>query len=181
LLAQHQPPPDQILAPDQLDGLVSPIALYPDPLLGQVLVASTYPLELVQAYQWLQRNPGLAGSALTQAIDQQQWDPSIQALVVFPEVIKRLNQDVRWTTNLGKAFLDQQPAVMDAVQRMRLRAQQAGRLQSTSGGPSLYYPYVQWYYPPRWALGGAYFGFGAVGVDGADGVGNPGGPTIPRL
>ncbi len=132
LAAQQQPPPDQTLAPDQLDGLVAPIALYPDPLLGQILVASTYPLELVQANQWLQQNPGLSGPALTQAAEQQQWDPSIQALVVFPEVITRLNQDVRWTTNLGNAFLDQQPAVMDAVQRMRLRAQQAGRLPSTN-------------------------------------------------
>jgi len=128
---QPAPPPGQTLAPDQLDGLVAPIALYPDPLLGQILVASTYPLELVQAWQWLQRNPGLTGPALTQAAQQQNWDPSIQALVVFPGLVKRLNQDITWTTNLGNAFLAQQAEVMDAVQQMRQRAQQAGKLPST--------------------------------------------------
>jgi hypothetical protein len=79
----------------------------------------------------MQRNPGLTGPALTQAAQQQNWDPSVQALVVFPDVVKRLNDDVTWTTNLGNAFLAQQQDVMDAVQRMRQRAQQAGRLQST--------------------------------------------------
>jgi hypothetical protein len=134
LLAQNAPqapPPDQTLTPDQLNDLVAPIALYPDPLLSQVLVASTYPLEVVQAYQWLQRNPGVTGAALTEAVQQQNWDPSIQALVVFPDVIKRLNDDVTWTTNLGNAFLAQQQDVMDAVQRMRASAQQAGKLAST--------------------------------------------------
>ena len=126
------PPPGQALSPDQLDGLVAPIALYPDPLLSQILVASTYPLELVEAWQWLQRNPGLTGAALTQAAQQQNWDPSIQALVVFPDLVKRLNQDITWTTNLGNAFLAQQPEVMDAVQQMRLKAEQAGKLASTS-------------------------------------------------
>jgi hypothetical protein len=77
--------------------LVAPIALYPDPLVSQILVASTYPLELVQALQWLQRSPGLAGAALTQAAEQQNWDPSIQALVVFPDLVKRLNQEVAFT------------------------------------------------------------------------------------
>src|SRR5208282_5782225 len=111
--------------------LVAPIALYPDVLVSQILVASTYPLELVQAMQWSQRNPGLAGAAVTQAAQQQNWDPSIQALVVFPDLVKRLNQDITWTTNLGNAFLSQQGDVMDAVQRMRLKAQQAGKLSST--------------------------------------------------
>src|SRR5271169_6098024 len=135
LFAQDQPPalppPDQTLTPDQLNDLVAPIALYPDPLLSQILVASTYPLELVQAYQWLQRNPGLNGPARTQAAQEQNWDPSVQALVVFPDVLKRLNDDVTWTTNLGNAFLAQQQDVMDAVQRMRQRAQDAGKLAST--------------------------------------------------
>ncbi len=98
----------------------------------QILVASTYPLELVEAWQWLQRNPGLTGAALAQAAQQQNWDPSIQALVVFPDLIKRLNEDVTWTTDLGNAFLAQQPEVMDAVQQMRLKADQAGKLASTS-------------------------------------------------
>jgi hypothetical protein len=125
------PPPSQALAPDQLDDLVAPIALYPDVLVSQILVASTYPLELVQAMQWTQRNPGLSGAAVTQAAQQQNWDPSIQALVVFPDLVKRLNQDITWTTNLGNAFLSQQGDVMDAVQRMRLKAQQAGKLATT--------------------------------------------------
>jgi len=129
--APPPPPPGQALTPDQLNDLVAPVALYPDPLLSQVLVAATYPLEVVQAYQFLQRSPGLSGPALTQAVQQQNWDPSIQALAVFPDVIKRLNDDVTWTTNLGNAFLAQQADVMDAVQRMRLKAQQAGKLGST--------------------------------------------------
>ncbi len=127
-----QPPPGPALSPDQLDGLVAPIALYPDPLLSQVLVAATYPLEVVEALQWLQRNPGVQGAALTQAARQQAWDPSIQALAPFPGLIKQLNQDIAWTTSLGNAFLSQQADVMDAVQRMRLKAQQAGRLSSSS-------------------------------------------------
>jgi len=126
------PSPSQTLSPDQLGDLVAPIALYPDPLLSQILVASTYPLELVQALQWVARNPGLTGAALTQAAEQQNWDPSIQALVVFPDLVRRLNQDITWTTNLGNAFLNQQADVMDAVQRMRLKAQQDGKLSSTS-------------------------------------------------
>ena len=125
------PPPGQTLSPDQLDDLVAPVALYPDQLLSQLLVASTYPLEVVQAYQWLQRNPGLQGPSLTQAAQQQNWDASVQALVMFPDVLKRLNDDVTWTTNLGNAFLAQQQDVMDAVQRMRAKAQQAGKLAST--------------------------------------------------
>src|SRR5579863_5731212 len=137
LLAQDQPPqgpppPAQApLPPNALDSLVAPVALYPDPLLSQIMVASTYPLELVEAAQWLQRNGALTGPALTQAAAQQNWDPSVQALVVFPELMQRLTQDVTWTTNLGNAFLAQQPDVMDAVQRMRARAQQAGKLSST--------------------------------------------------
>jgi hypothetical protein len=125
------PPPGQALTPDQLSGLVAPIALYPDELVSQILVASTYPLELVEAGQWLQRNPGLTGPALTQAAQQQNWDPSVQALVVFPDLVKRLNQDITWTTNLGNAFLAQQGDVMDAVQQMRRNAEQAGKLAST--------------------------------------------------
>ena len=136
LLAQQAPPapppPDQALSPDQLDDLVAPIALYPDPLLSQVLVAATYPLEVVQANQWVQKNPGISGPALTQAAQQQNWDASVQALAVFPDVLKRLTDDVAWTTNLGNAFLAQQQDVMDAVQRMRQKAQQAGKLQSTA-------------------------------------------------
>jgi hypothetical protein len=129
--APLQTAPQQVLSPRQLDDLVAPIALYPDPLLGQVLAASTYPLEIVEAEQWLQRNTGLTGTALMDAAKQQNWDPSIQALVAFPEVLARMNQDVRWTTDLGNAFLAQQADVMYAVQRMRASAQARGRLSSS--------------------------------------------------
>jgi Protein of unknown function (DUF3300) len=119
------------LPPQELENLTAPIALYPDPLLSQLLVASTYPLEVVQAYQWLQQNPGLTGPALTQAAAQQNWDPSVQALVMFPNVLAQLNQDITWTTNLGDAYLAQPQDIMNAVQRLRLRAQQSGQLAST--------------------------------------------------
>lgn len=125
------PPPDQTLSPDQLSGLVAPIALYPDPLISQILVAATYPLELVQASQWLQRNSGLQGQDLAQAAQQQNWDASVQALVAFPSVLRRLSEDINWTTDLGNAFLAQQGDVMDAIQRMRRQAEQAGKLRST--------------------------------------------------
>jgi hypothetical protein len=123
--------PIPIMSPGELENLVAPIALYPDPLLSQVLVASTYPLEIVQASQWLQANPGLTGPSLPQAAAQQNWDPSVQALVMFPDVLRQLNQDITWTTNLGNAYLAQPQDVMNAAQRLRVRAQQAGQLSST--------------------------------------------------
>ena len=119
------------LPPEQLDSLVAPIALYPDPLLAQTLVASTYPLELVQLQQWLAKNPGLEGDALEQAVAKQPWDPSIQSMAAVPDVVKRLVDDIQWTTDLGNAFLAQQDDVMDAVQRMRKKAQDNGALEST--------------------------------------------------
>ena len=128
---QAKPAPQQVLSPEQLDNLVAPIALYPDPLLSQILVASTYPLEVVEAQQWLQRNPNLHGQELVDAAKQQRWDPSIQALVAVPDALEKLNQDVRWTADLGNAFLAQQAQLMDAVQRMRARAKEKGRLTST--------------------------------------------------
>jgi hypothetical protein len=124
--------PGQLLSAEQLNTLVAPVALYPDALLSQVLVASTYPLEIVELGQWLERNSNLQGPKLVDAARQQKWDPSIQALVVFPDVIKRLNADIRWTTDLGNAFLSQQADVMNAVQRMRAQAMAAGKLQSNA-------------------------------------------------
>jgi len=126
-----QPPPAQPLPPDQLDDLVAPIALYPDNVLSQILAASTYPLEIVEAQQWLKDNKRLKGQKLLDEARKQNWDPSVQALVVFPDVLTRLNQNVRWTTDLGNAFLAQQADVMSAVQRMRGKAQANGKLQST--------------------------------------------------
>jgi hypothetical protein len=119
------------IAPDQLDSLVAPIALYPDPMLAQTLAASTYPLELIQLQQWLAKNPGLKDKALADAVMKQPWDPSIQALAALPEVVKRLADDIQWTTDLGNAFLAQQSDVLDAVQRMRKKAQDTGNLKST--------------------------------------------------
>jgi hypothetical protein len=134
LLAQQPAPPAQsaaqFLSPQQLDTLVAPVALYPDRLLGQIMAASTYPLEIAEAAQWLQQNPNLQGAQLVDAARQQNWDPSVQALVVFPDVLTRLSSDVRWTTDLGNAFLAQQADVMNAVQRMRARAAAAGKLRS---------------------------------------------------
>lgn len=124
------PPSAQAFSPDQLDNMVAPIALYPDRLLSQVLVAATYPLEVVEAAQWLQQNRDLQGQQLVDAARQQSWDASIQALVVFPDVLNRLNSNVRWTTDLGNAFLAQQADVMNAVQRMRAQARAEGKLSS---------------------------------------------------
>jgi hypothetical protein len=115
-------------SPEKLDSLVAPIALYPDPLLAQTLVASTYPLEIVQLHQWLTKNPGLKDKALVDAVAKQPWDPSVQSMAAVPEVVKRLAEDVQWTTELGNAFLAQQAAVMDAVQRMRQKAMDKGAL-----------------------------------------------------
>src|SRR6266480_433270 len=136
LLSTPSPLPSQSSAqapkipPDQLDSLVAPIALYPDPLLAQTLAASTYPLELIQLQQWLLKNPGLKDQALADAVAKQPWDPSIQALAGLPDVVKRLGDDIQWTTDLGNAFLAQQGDVMDAVQRMRKKAQDNGNLKS---------------------------------------------------
>jgi hypothetical protein len=96
-------PPSKIPA-DQLDALVAPIALYPDPLLAQTLAASTYPLELVQLQQWLAKHPELKDKALADAVAKQPWDPSIQAMAALPDVVKRLADDIQWTTDLGNAF-----------------------------------------------------------------------------
>jgi hypothetical protein len=144
VLAQQQPPPiqqmpgsatqgqpQQTITPDQLDSLVAPIALYPDPILSQVLVASTYPLEIVEAARWLGQNSNLKGKALVDAAAKQTWDASVQALVVLPDLLQRLDKDITWTSDLGNTFLAQQQGVMEAVQRMRQKAQSKGALQST--------------------------------------------------
>ena len=116
---------------DQLDSLVAPIALYPDPLLAQVLAASTYPLEIIQLQQWLGKHPDLKGEALATAVEKENWDPAVQGLAALPDVVKRLGDDIKWTADLGNAFLAQQSDVMDAVQRMRKKASNAGNLKTT--------------------------------------------------
>lgn len=120
--------PPSLLTRAELSDLVAPVALYPDSLMGQVLVASTYPLEVVQAHQWRERNGHLEGSELMDAARRQPWDASVQGLVAFADVLSLLAEDVAWTTALGNAFLAQQPDLMNAVQELRARAHEAGRL-----------------------------------------------------
>jgi len=132
---QNQPQGNQqgqFMAPDHLDSLVAPIALYEDPLLAQVLAAATYPLQIVTAARWVQQNSTLKGKQLVEAAGKQDWDPSIQAMVAFPSVLQMLDQNLEWTTALGNAFLAQQADVMAAVQRMRRKAQQSGKLESNA-------------------------------------------------
>ncbi len=114
----------------QLDSLVAPIALYPDSLLSQTLVAATYPLELIQLQQWLDQNKGLSDKALANAVAKQPWDPSIQSMAGFPEVVKKLSGNIQWTSDLGNAFLAQQSDTMAAVQRMRAKAHGTGNLKT---------------------------------------------------
>ena len=135
LASQASPPPaDEQAAsfpPEQLESLVAPIALYPDPLLSQTLVASTYPLEIIQLQQWLEKNKTLKDKALADAVQKEPWDASIQAMAALPDVVKQLAENIKWTTDLGNAFLAQQSDVMDAVQRMRKKAQEGGNLKSS--------------------------------------------------
>src|SRR5258707_11043477 len=121
-----------LIPADQLDSLVAPIALYPDPLLAQTLAASTYPLEVIQLEQWYANNKYLKDKALADAVAKQPWDPSVQALVAFPDVVQRMAGNIQWTTDLGNAFLAQQSDVMDAVQRMRAKAQGKGNLNTNA-------------------------------------------------
>jgi len=134
-LAQNAPPPagppPVSMPPQQLDDLVAPIALYPDPLVGQILAAASYPIEIAEAQQWVQDHPHWKPSKLMAESKKQNWDPSVQGLVAFPDVLARLSQDISWTTQLGNAFLAQQADVMQAVQRMRAQAQARGTLHST--------------------------------------------------
>ena len=127
--AAQEPSPK--IPTDQLDSLVAPIALYPDPMLAQVLAASTYPLELIQLQQWLEKHKDLKDKALVDAVQKQPWDPSVQSMAAVPDVVSRLTKDIQWTTDLGNAFLAQQGDVMDAVQRMRKKAKDNGNLKPT--------------------------------------------------
>jgi hypothetical protein len=176
-----QAPP--AFAPGQIDQLVARIALYPDPLIAQVLAAATYPNDIPAATQWADQHHYLTGQALADAIaaDQLPWDPSVQAMLPFPSVLDMMNADMNWTSQLGNAFLAQQQDVMDAVQRQRAAAQRFGYLRSNgqvvvSGGPYItilpvdpgfvvvpyYDPAVVFFAPrPGFVVGGAIrFGFG---------------------
>jgi hypothetical protein len=182
-LAQAPPPPPPTLPPAQLDQLVARIALYPDPLLAQVLAAATYPEQIPDAARWADQHHYLTGQALANAIqgDQVPWDPSVQALLPFPSVLDMMASDIGWTQQLGNAFLVQQQDVMDAVQRQRALASRYGYLRTNpevvvSGGPYItilpvnpafivvpaYDPAIVFFAPrPGFVVGGAiHFGFG---------------------
>jgi hypothetical protein len=118
---------------EQLDALLAPVALYPDALLTQVLMASTYPLQVVSAGRWVEdpAHKSLSGDALAKALEPETWDPSVKSLVPFPSVLALLNSNLDWTQQLGYAFADEQAAVMNSVQRLRAQAQAAGNLKTT--------------------------------------------------
>src|SRR3984957_1520414 len=131
-MPQQAPPP--AYAPGQLGQMVSPIALYPDPLLAQIFAAATYPDQIPDAARWADQHHYLTGKALADAIqaDQLPWDPSVQALLPFPSVLAMMASDMPWTTDLGNAFLAQQQDVMDAVQRERKKVRDYGYLRSNA-------------------------------------------------
>src|SRR5437773_1201705 len=116
--------------PEEIDAIVAPIALYPDPLLAQVFMASTYPVEVVQAERWVKQNKDLKGDALAQALEKQTWDPSVRSLIQFPEVLTMMSDKLDWTVKLGDAFIANQKGVMDAIQKLRAKAQTQGSLSS---------------------------------------------------
>jgi len=138
--AQNQPPPqtpppaasgDQLLKPEELDALVAPIALYPDNLLALVLMASTYPLEVIQADRWATQHKSLKADQLKTEVDKQTWDDSVKSLVATPDVLSMMSQKLDWTQKLGDAVLAQQPDVMDAIQRLRTKADNNKKLTTT--------------------------------------------------
>src|SRR6201999_3103248 len=127
---QQQSQQQPTLKPEQLDQLVAPIALYPDALLANVLMASTYPLEVVEASRWADENKSLKGDALKAAVDKQSWDDSVKALTATPSVLSIMSSKLDWTQKLGDAVLTQQPDVMYAIQRLRAKAQANNKLLS---------------------------------------------------
>jgi hypothetical protein len=122
---------DQKYTPEKIEQLVAPIALHPDALLTQILMASTYPLEVVEASRWVKENPKVTGDALSDAMAAQSWDASIKSMTTFPQVLEMMNEDLAWLQELGDAFLGQQKEVLDAVQRLRKKADEAGNLKTT--------------------------------------------------
>jgi len=129
--APSAPTPDSGFSTEQLEQLVAPIALYPDALLAQILMAATYPLEIVEADRWIRGQPDLKGDALDEALKQKDWDPSVKSLTTLPDVLKQMSENLDWTQDLGDAFLAQKNDLMDTVQRMRGLAYDAGNLETT--------------------------------------------------
>ena len=187
--APPQEEPQQAkLTPQQLQDLVAPIALYPDAMVAQILAASAYPTQIVEAERFLEDKPKLKGKDLAKEVDKQDWDPSVKALTAFPSVVANLNKDLSWTSTLGDANINQPADVMDAVQFLRKKAQDAGNLKTTpqqtvanqNGAvviqpadpqvvyvpeydPTLVYGYPLGLWPgfyPWWGVNGPYIGFG---------------------
>ncbi|HKQ30485.1 MAG TPA: DUF3300 domain-containing protein, partial [Burkholderiales bacterium] len=125
------PPDVAAFSQQELEQMLAPIALYPDALLSQVLMASTYPLEIVEAARWSRAHPGLKGEAAVRAVENRSWDPSVKSLVAFPQLIAMMDEKLEWTERLGDAFLAQPSQMMDSVQDLRRRAHAAGTLRST--------------------------------------------------
>lgn len=186
-------PTNATLQQQDLDQLLAPIALYPDQLLSQILMAATYPTDIVLADRWLQDNKNLKGDNLAKALEKQNWDPSVKSLINFPDILAMMNKNLEWTQQLGAAFLNQQQDVMNTVQKLRQKAEEAGNLKSTPKQrvktvnnyiivepvypDEIYIPYYDPYsvYGPWWYPGfppynpfgvtGFYFGSGiAIGV-----------------
>jgi hypothetical protein len=191
---EQAPPPvparaqSATLNSEQLQQLVAPIALYPDALVAQILAAAAYPTQVVEAERFIEENPSLKGKELGDAVDHQDWDPSVKALTQFPSVLANMNKDLSWTSALGDANYNQGADVMQAVQVMRRKAQEAGNLKTTpqqtvaDQGPNVviepadpeivyvpeYNPDFVYGYPvglwpgfyPWWGIGGPYFSFG---------------------
>jgi hypothetical protein len=130
--ASQQPPAQAAqLTPEQLQQLIGPVALYPNPLIAQILAAATYPTEIVEAEKWMQEHQGLTGDALAREVDKQLWDPSVKALTQVPAVLANMNQNLAWTSELGDAYVNQQHDLTQTIQTMRQRAMSAGTLKST--------------------------------------------------
>jgi hypothetical protein len=132
-VAFAQTPPARHAAATQqeLDQMLAPIALYPDSLLSQIFMASTYPLEVVEAARWSRANPGLTGQQAVEAVEQKDWDASVKSLAAFPQVLSMMDQQLEWTARLGDVFIAQEPQVMETVQSLRQKAYAAGNLRST--------------------------------------------------
>ena len=130
-LAQDSGEQPKPFSQEQLDQLLAPVALYPDSLLTQILMASTYPLEVVKATNWVKQNKDLKGDALAAALERQDWDPSVKSLVNFPQVLQMMNDKIDWTQKIGDAFLAQEKDVMESVQKLRAKASAEGNLKAT--------------------------------------------------
>jgi hypothetical protein len=127
----QQPEASAVFNQEELEQILAPIALHPDPLIAQILMASTYPLEVVQAERWTKQNASLKGDTVTAALEKQDWDPSVKSLVAFPQVLTMMSEKLDWTQKLGDAVIADQKVVLDTIQKLRAKAQESGNLKTT--------------------------------------------------